>query len=87
MIVRVLLGRQEGELRRNVRAHVSAVHKYWSCMCHTAVGLHRSFILVLIALCLHCLHTFPMSAGMFMELVAKPIPNIMAAGFPTNLAT
>ena len=28
-----------------------------------------------------------MRAGMFMELVANPIPKTRAAGFPTNLAT
>ena len=31
--------------------------------------------------------TFPISAGMFMELVANPIPKIIAAGFPTKRAT
>ena len=33
------------------------------------------------------LPTFPTSAGMLVEFVAKPIPNTRAAGFPTNLAT
>lgn len=30
--------------------------------------------------------TFPIRAGMFMELVAKPMPNTKAAGFPTKRA-
>lgn len=31
--------------------------------------------------------TFPVRAGMFMELVAKPIPKAMADSTPRNLAT
>jgi len=31
--------------------------------------------------------TFPTRAGMFMELVAKPIPNAMADSMPKNSAT
>ena len=31
--------------------------------------------------------TFPISAGMFIELVANPMPNTKAAGFPTKRAT
>lgn len=31
--------------------------------------------------------TFPTNAGMFMELVAKPIPNAMADSMPKNSAT
>jgi len=32
-------------------------------------------------------HTFEITVGMFMEFVAKPIPNVIAASTPKNSAT